>query len=463
MSRPLGAALGRRLRFAAAWLAVVLLSARRAAAGPPPAIPSGGELTLQQAIELTLAYHPARQATDAERQAATERVGVARSALLPQVYGVGEYLRATDNGIGDTAYLPALGVTRAPSTGRYQNQLTDTFDNYLAGVSAFQYLFDFGRTRGLISERSAQADAEHARLQLLDLDLVYQTSARYYDLLAAREIVKVYEQAVTQRQEHLQEVQVKAKAGLKPEIDIYTAQAELARAQTHLVDATAASEIAKVALDNAMGLGEKAPSYEPADTFAEEQIPDPIDAYMKRAFDQRPDLQMLEDEARAAGARIQEFRSDYLPTIGAAAGYNLRGQDTTPGNNYYAGLVISWPLFNGFRTEHQVAEARLQQRAAEHTIDDLRQRIALQVRRSYLTWKSSLERIRKARQTLAASEVELTLATRRYEMGLGNIIELTDAQRRFTQDGASYVQARSDASIAKAALERDSANPAPRS
>jgi outer membrane protein len=455
------AAWRRRFLHGALWLAGLLVAARPAGADPPPAIPAGGQLTLQQAIELTLAYHPRRKATDAERQAATERIGEARSALLPQVYVVADDLRATDNGIGDTAYLPALGVSRAPSTGRYQNQLTDTFDNYVAGVSAFQYLFDFGRTRGLISERSAEADAEHARLQLLDLDLVYQTSARYYDLLAAREIVKVYEQAVNQRQEHLQEVQVKAKAGLKPEIDVYTAQAELARAQTHLVDARAASEIAKVALDNAMGLGEKAPAYEPADTFAAEEIPDPIDAYMKRAFDQRPDLQMFEDQARAAGARIQEFRSDYLPTVGAAAGYNLRGQDRTPGNNYYAGLVISWPLFNGFRTDHEVAEARLQQQAAEHTIDDLRQRIALQVRRSYLTWKSSLERIRKARQTLAASEVELTLATRRYQIGLGNIIELTDAQRRFTQDGAAYVKARADASIAKAALDRDSATEAP--
>jgi len=456
-------ALRRGLRRGGPWLVCLLLAAGPAAAGPAPAVPAGGKLTLEQAIELTLAYHPARQATDAERQAALERVGVARSALLPQVYGTAQYLRATDNGIGDTSTLPALGVPRAPTVGRNQNQLTDTFDNYLAGVSAFQYLFDFGRTRGLISERSAEADAEHARLQLLDLDLVYATSARYYDLLAAQELVKVYEQAVTQREERLQEVQVKAKAGLKPEIDTYTAQAELARAQLHLVDARAASEIAKAALDNAMGLGTKAPEYQPADTFAAEQISDPLDTYLKHAFDQRPDLQMLEDEARAAGARIREFRSDYLPTVGAAAGYNVRGQDSTPGNNYYAGLVISWPIFNGFRTDHEVAEARLHQQAAEHTIEDMRQRITLQVQRSYLSWKASLERIRKAWQTLAASQVELTLATRRYEMGLGNIIELTEAQRRFTEDGARYVKARADASIAKAALDRDSGSPTPRS
>ena len=99
-------------------------------------------------------------AAQAQAGAAGERKGEARADLLPQVFGVTEYLRGTDNGIGDTAYLPALGVTRAPTQGRHVNQLTETFDNYLAAVSAFQYLFDFGRTRGLVEQRDAEADAE---------------------------------------------------------------------------------------------------------------------------------------------------------------------------------------------------------------------------------------------------------------------------------------------------------------
>ena len=53
---------------------------------------------------------------------------------------------------------------------------------------------------------------------------------------------------------------MKAKAGLKPDIDVYTAQSDLARAQLQLVDARNAAATAKVALDNAMGLGEHAPS-----------------------------------------------------------------------------------------------------------------------------------------------------------------------------------------------------------
>ena len=418
-------------------------------------IPAGSELTLARAIELAIKYHPARQAAESESLAADERVGSARSSLLPQVYGVGQYLRATENGIGTATYLPAPGITRSPSTGRHTDSLTDSFDNYAAGVSVFQYLYDFGRTRGAIEERNAEADAERARLQLVELDLVYRVSAAYFDLVGARQIVKVYDEAITQRTEHLNEVKVKAEADLRPQIDVYTAQAELARSELHLTDARNAEAIAKVSLDNAMGLGEQAPDYKQADASLSAPPSEPVDSFLHRALEQRPDLKMLEEGARAAGARIRQYRSDYLPSLGAAAGYNLRGDDGTSTNNLYAGVVITWPLFNGFRTQHEVAESRLRQDAIRHMIEDLRQTVILQVKRSYLDWRASIDRIGQARQTLEASRVELDLASKRYENGLGSIIELTDAQRRYTEDDAAYVKAQAESSIARAALDRD--------
>lgn len=234
-----------------------LLAAHARAANVP--IEPGSELTLRHAIELALRYHPARLAAQSEAGAASERVGEADAALLPQVFGSAQYLRATDNSIGSTAYLGVLGQPRAPSNGRNVNS-ADTFDNYLMGISVFQYLFDFGRTRGLIDQRRAEADVAQARLAFVELDLVFQVAQRYYNRLAAKQTVKVFEKAVAQRKEHLHEAEVKAQAGLKPEIDIYTAKSELARTNLNLVDARNALADAKIALDNAMGLGSIAPN-----------------------------------------------------------------------------------------------------------------------------------------------------------------------------------------------------------
>ena len=71
---------------------------------------------------------------------------------------------------------------------------------------------------------------------------------------------------------------------------------------------------------------------------------------------------------------------------------------------------MTWPIFNGFLTDHEVTEARLRQDAVRHGIEDLRQQIVLQVKRSFLDWQASLDRIHQAEATVAASRVELDLA-----------------------------------------------------
>ena len=121
-------------------------------------------------------------------------------------------------------------------------------------------------------------------------------------------------------------------------------------------------------------------------------------------------------------------------------------------------MLITWPIFNGFLTDHEVAETKLHQEAIGHGIEDLRQRIFLQVKSGFLDWQASLQRIHRAERARAASRAELDLRKKRYEAGLGNIIELTDAQRRFTEDGAEVVRAQAAAATAAAALTRATAD-----
>jgi outer membrane protein len=105
-------------------------------------------------------------------------------------------------------------------------------------------------------------------------------------------------------------------------------------------------------------------------------------------------------------------------------------------------------------TTHQIEEARLRREAVEHSIADLRQRIMLEVKTAFLDWQSAHQEIHETFVTLEASRVELELADKRYAAGLGNIIELTDAERDFIQDKAAYVSALYGFAVAKAGLER---------
>ena len=70
---------------------------------PQLPLPAGSQLTLKQAISVTLKNHPQAAEAAAESNAAEEQVGEARSYLGPQLAGVSEYLRSTENGIGNTS------------------------------------------------------------------------------------------------------------------------------------------------------------------------------------------------------------------------------------------------------------------------------------------------------------------------------------------------------------------------
>ena len=448
--------MGRLLLFFSA--ALCLLASGLAHAADQPIAPNS-QVTLKQATEIALKLHPLRMESQSEVGVARARVGEANANLLPQAYGLAEYLRSTTNGIGNTTWLnegmfPRIsGQNHNLANGDFSQSFSSN-NNWAGGVSLQQFLFDFGKMRGFVDEQRANRDAAEARLKLTDLDLIYNVAQRYYALLAAKQLVTVYDQAIEQRQAHLHQAQVMAKADLRPYLDVSVTQADLSRSEMNKIQAANGVDDSKVALDAAMGLAGQAPPYEVVGTLTYEPVTDTLDGLQATAMRLRPDLQALFDEARAAGAQITEAKSDYFPTANAEAGYIAMSTGLPAVNNYFAGLVITWPLFNGFRTEQQVAEAREHQHAVEYAIADLRQHVIEEVQTTFLNWQTSIAVIKKAEQTLTASREELSLADQRYKTGLSSIVELDDAQRRYTEDSATYVTALYEYSAAKAAVQR---------
>jgi outer membrane protein len=421
------------------------------------------ELTLEQAIKIALANHPKMREAAADTAAARERTGEARSYLGPQLFGTAQYLRSTDNGIGNTNYYNADGAFPRVSGTNHDlpsddtSQSWDTSNNYMGGLALSQFLFDFGRRHGLVSQRQFEAAAAAANQQLTELDLIFEVSQRYFEVLQAKQLIRVYEQGVEQRQYHLHEAQEKANAGLRPQIDVYVTQAELERSQLGLVEARNSYSDARVGLDNAMGLSDMAPPYHLADVLSYAKITADAHALIKTAMQERPDLKAMQDQASAMGARITQFKSDNFPTVNAVAGYSGMGTGLPAANNFNAGIVITWPIFNSFLTRDQIAEADYMQRSIQAAIEDLRQQITLQVQTAFLNWQDSLKRLQFAQQALAASRVELELAQKRYETGLADIVELEDAQRHYTDDDAEYATALYGFAVDKAALDQATA------
>ncbi len=84
--------------------------------------------------------------------------------------------------------------------------------------------------------------------------------------------------------------------------------------------------------------------------------------------------------------------------------------------------------------------------------EEERQQVALEVERSYLRLGEAQERIKATEAAARAAKENLDLANGRYQVGVGSIIEVTDAETLHTDAQTSHIRALYDYKIAEAQL-----------
>jgi len=403
-------------------------------------VPAPGEVvSLQDCVAIAIDNHPALKSAGASVRAAEQRVWQSVSGYLPQVGGNYDFQRRSTS----------IGAR----TGTDAGGLTTTFNFHNAGLSFSQVLFDFGRNLAAIRaaqafERSAVADL---RTQLETV--TFNVKSRYFDLLAAHRLLGVASTTVQQSQQQADEAEARAGVGLAPKFDVTRARTQLANAELDELTAGNAVAVARESLRNALGL--TAPlDFDIADSL--EVAPIAVDEakVVDAAYANRSELQSLADQQVALEQEIKRLKRDYLPSINGGGAYYWTGTDYPLQDNWNIGASLNLSLFNGGLTTAQVGEAEANLAALQFNTESLRQNVALEVRQAVLDLRRAAASISVAEKGVQQARESLDLAQGRYRTGVGNIIEITDAQTALTSAEASHVQALYGYRTALATLER---------
>lgn len=110
------------------------------------------------------------------------------------------------------------------------------------------------------------------------------------------------------------------------------------------------------------------------------------------------------------------------------------------------------PLFTGFMIENQVREAKAQKAAAEAASTNIEQALTQQVTNSYLDTISFAQQIKLGEEQVRTSQEALNLAKQRYKLGLGSIVEVTQAEVGLTAAQTKLAEAQYDYKIAEVTL-----------
>jgi outer membrane protein len=405
-------------------------------------------LTLAAAEHAALEEQPQLRAARAQTAVAQAVVTQLRSPLLPQVTGIAQY----GHEWGSFRPLGSAGGTGGGSGT--SASLSNSFDAYSLGLSASQLIYDFGQTSEKYVAARASADAQRYGEQVTRLNIVSTVRQAYFTARADKELVDVAQDTLGNQQKHLVQVQAFVQVGIQPEIALAQQKAAVANAKVSLIASQNNYDTAKAQLNEAAGLV-GGTAYDVTDE-QEPPIDDedqPLETLVEKAFASRPELANLWKQEDAQHATIRSAKGGYGPSLVATGGASESAiLPAAPSPNLNVGVTLTWPLFQGGLTIATVREAEASLSSITATRDLTRLQIQLGVNTAQLAVRAAKATIGAADEALTSAHEQLRLAEQRYATGVGNIIELDDAQVTYTGAAAQVVQARYNLASARAQL-----------
>jgi outer membrane protein len=396
-------------------------------------------LTLKDAQALALKNNP--------------QISVARlTALASQ-----QVTREVRSRLWPTATVDLTAVDADPGTRITAGGLNNPaiYQRAAAGATVSQLLTDFGRTTNLISSANLAAKAENQNAVATKEQILLAVDQAFYGALQAQAVLTVARQTVTDRQTVADQAGALFRNKLKSELDFSFANVNLAQAKLLLLDAQNNENAAFASLSAVLGFSNLQNFQLADDTTTLTPPQSNVEELISTALAMRPEILSLQFQGESAKKFQTAERDLLLPDIRA-----LGAVGDTPVRNpivssWYGavGVNVDIPIFNGFQYTARAREATLRAQAAQERLRDLRDRISRDVRTSWLNANTAYDRLAVTQQLLDQANLALNLAQSRYNLGLGSIVELSQAQLQQTQAQIGNAEAGYDYRLSLAVLQ----------
>ncbi len=410
-----------------------LLSLSPARAQGP--IVKGEQIDLQRAITIALAHHPAIAASANTVRVNESRIGQARSNYFPQVNWQMSYSKSS------------------PFASRQTQFASGVFDDYASNLSLVQNIYDFGKTSAQVEIASLNTNASQQDLDNVRSQVVLGVKQTFYALLQALKNREVARETVRQFQSHLEQAQAFFKVGTVARFDVTKAEVDLSSARLALIRAENNVRLARVNLNNAIGVP-NAPEFTVETTLLYEKYEIALDEALKQAYENRPDLRSLMLKEASANQSIELAKTGNYPYVTGNASWGYGGDAFPLNEGWNVGAFLNVPIFSGFLVKNQIAEAKANLDVVKSNEEVLKQQIRLEVEQAYSNMIEAAERIVTAQLTVRQAEENLEIANGRYTAGVGNPIEITDALVAVSVSKISYISALTDYKTTQASLEK---------
>jgi multidrug efflux system outer membrane protein len=406
-----------------------------------------GDVTLNQLEQAALHDNPSVKAAAQRLVQAQAQLGVVHSSELPTL----SFKTSVDNSRSSANTPQGIALGRQSISG----------NDYQVGLG-FSYELDlWGRVKRAVEAADAQALVAETDRDGVLLMLSSQVASAYWQLRGLDAETVILNNALATRRESAELVEARFNSGLTNELDLARARVELANAQADLHEVKRQRNTLEHSLATLTGASPSTALL--AESATPEALPQPpaIPVGLPASvLAHRPDLAGSVASLRAANAQIGVSEGAFYPSLELTGSYgyaseSLRQLSKGGSRQFSIGpLALSLPIFDGGRNKANlaVAKARYEEALANHegklltalrevedALSDVQQR--------------QLQGEAQAQSQQAAARAYLVARTR-YERGISNYLDVTDAQRSSLTADRAAVQIKTQRLLATVAVAR---------
>lgn len=408
-------------------------------------------LTLDECVELALKNNPQIMQAEFWYEMAGKDVAISRSNLLPRASANLSYNHST---LG-----PSSAFRIDPRTGIPVPLQPDEVKSWSssAGASASQTIFDAGVFHGYSQRKNQQKSAGYS-LEETKQAIIFYVKQRYYNLLKQQKLLEVQQKSLESAAESKKLADVMFEVGKVPKSDVLQAVVQKNEAELAVIEAENLLSIAGSSLSHVLGFN--------VDKIID--VEDELDIVdIDVTYEQASELSMLHHptllrgnyDLKASENLIGMSVSSFLPSLVGYAGYSWRHEKFSEISNmfetdynWYAGVQLSIPIFEGFSRVANVSKAKLNYKYSQEIFVQAKKDIALELKESYFLAKQAMKKITVTEAGVESAEANLKLSEEKYRLGSGTMLDLTLAQASNTLAQGNYIQALYDYKLGIARL-----------
>jgi len=389
--------------------------------------------TVDELVLKSLEKSPNLQISKAQYKASQSRYDSAFSGYLPKVdFHASAGLAGTENVFGGS-----------------DDMITDTI--ILGKLSAKQIIYDFGKTGGNVDSSKFSSDSFMAQ-NIQDIsDKKLSVKEAYYNVLNAIALINVQQENVKLNKIQLYRSKKYFEAGIRTKIDVSDAKVTFIQAKLELKRAEYDLKLAYANLDEAVGFASLTQEYEVYSKELElKNLYSSIEIYpislvdsINYAYENRAIIQKQVAEIKSSQAKVDNSSSEYFPELYANAAYTKQSVDKfaafTPKDQWQANLNLDWNIYHGGSTSARKQESRINVNISESKLRTFKLKIKKETTQAYINVYRSKDSVELSQSLVEVSEEKFEQASKRYEHGLSDYIELQQARQGYIDAKASLV------------------------